>query len=103
MKPTLLITGGTGSFGRKFIQYTTIDGILLRILAWGRYAYQFFLPTHPSISSYEGIFGKKIDFLAHPISPPDTKVIILDPVNTRESWAPHGLARSRWILSWPLP
>ena len=48
-----------------------------------------YLPD-PSISSYEGIFGKKFDFLAHPISPPGTKVIILDPVNTRESWTLHG-------------
>ena len=45
----------------------------------------------PSISAYEGLFGKKYDFLAHPIHPPGTKVIILDPVSTRESWAPHGL------------
>ena len=51
-----------------------------------------YLPD-PNISSYKGIFGRNFDFLAHPISPPGTKVIILDPVNTRESWAPHGLTR----------
>ena len=45
----------------------------------------------PSISTYEGIFGTKFDFLAHPIHPPGTKVLVLDPVTTRESWAPHGL------------
>ena len=49
-----------------------------------------YLPN-PSISSYEGIYGKKYDFIAHPIHPPGVKVIILDPVTTRESWAPHGL------------
>ena len=46
---------------------------------------------NPSISAYEGIYGKKFDFLAHPIHPPGTKVLVLDPVTTRESWAPHGL------------
>jgi len=44
-----------------------------------------------SISAYEGIFGTKFDFLAHPIHPPGTKVLVLDPVTTRQSWAPHGL------------
>ena len=50
-------------------------------------------PYHldPSISTYEGIFGRKFDFLAHPIHPPGTKVLVLDPVTTRQSWAPHGL------------
>ena len=47
---------------------------------------------NPSISAYEGIYGKKFDFLAHPIHPPGTKVLVLDPVTTRESWAPHGLS-----------
>ena len=45
----------------------------------------------PSISAYHGIFGKRYDFLAHPIHPPGTKVVILDPVSTRESWAPKRL------------
>ena len=45
----------------------------------------------PSLSAYEGIFGTKFDFLAHPIHPPGTKVLVLDPVATRQSWAPHGL------------
>ena len=45
----------------------------------------------PTLSAYEGIFGKKFDFLAHPIHPPGTKVLVLDPVTTRQSWAPHGL------------
>jgi hypothetical protein len=50
-------------------------------------------PYHidPSLSAYEGIFGTKFDFLAHPIHPPGTKVLVLDPVTTRQSWAPHGL------------
>ena len=45
----------------------------------------------PSTSAYEGLYGKKYDFLAHPIHPPGTKVIILDPVSTRETWAPTAL------------
>jgi hypothetical protein len=45
----------------------------------------------PSISAYEGIYSTKFDFIAHPIHPPGTKVLVLDPVTTRESWAPHGL------------
>ena len=50
-------------------------------------------PYHlnPSISAYEGIFGEKFDFLSHSIHPPGTKVLVLDPVTTRQSWAPHGL------------
>ena len=49
-----------------------------------------YLPD-PSLSAYEGICGHRFDFLAHPIHPPGTKVVVLDPVTTRESWAPHGL------------
>jgi len=45
----------------------------------------------PHLSAYEGLFGKKFDFVAHPIHPLGTKIVILDPVSNRESWAPHGL------------
>jgi len=47
---------------------------------------------NPLISAHEGIHGTKFDFLAHPIHPPGTKILVLDPVTTRESWAPHGLS-----------
>jgi len=44
-----------------------------------------------TLSAYEGIHGKKYDFLAHPIYPPGVKVVVLEPADKRESWAPHGL------------
>jgi len=48
-----------------------------------------FADSH-SISAYEGIFGQKFDFLAHPLAPPGIKVLVYDPNDTRKSWAPHG-------------
>ena len=45
---------------------------------------------NPPISAYEGIFGCKYDFLAHPLAPVGTKVLIYDPADSRKSWAPHG-------------
>ena len=47
--------------------------------------------TDRTISAYEGIHGKQYDFLAHPIYPPGVKIIVLEPAEKRESWAPHGL------------
>ena len=44
-----------------------------------------------SISAYEGMHGKKYDFVAHPIYPPGVRVVVLEPTDKRESWAPHGL------------
>ena len=46
--------------------------------------------SNPAISAYEGIFGHKYDFLAHPLAPVGTKVLIYDPADSRRSWAPHG-------------
>jgi len=45
----------------------------------------------PDISSYEGLFGKKFDFIAHPIAPVGTKVLIYVPPDLRASWENHGL------------
>jgi hypothetical protein len=45
----------------------------------------------PNLSAYEGLHGSKFDFVAHPIHPLGTKGVVLEPVSTRESWAPHGL------------
>ena len=47
--------------------------------------------SDPTLSAYEGLHGQKFDFVAHPIHPPGTKVVLLEPASTRESWAPHGL------------
>lgn len=47
---------------------------------------------NPLISAYEGIFGKKYDFLSHPISPPGTKVVVYEPSDSRSSWSPHGIS-----------
>ena len=46
---------------------------------------------NPLISAYEGIFGRKYDFLSHPIAPPGTKVIVYEPSDKRPSWNPHGI------------
>ena len=43
------------------------------------------------ISSYEGLFGKKFDFLANPIAPVGTKVLIYVPPDLRSSWDNHGV------------
>ena len=43
------------------------------------------------ISAYEGIYGHKYDFLAHPLAPPGTKVVVYEPSESRASWGPHGI------------
>ena len=43
------------------------------------------LADNPSISAYEGIFGCKYDFLAHPLALVGTKVLIYDPADSRRS------------------
>ena len=45
---------------------------------------------NPAISSYEGLYNKKYDFLAHPIAPIGTKVAIYNDATSRESWEPHS-------------
>ena len=46
--------------------------------------------SRPDISAYEGVHGKKYDWLAHPMAPPGTRVVILETPDTRASWADHG-------------
>jgi hypothetical protein len=50
-------------------------------------------PYHPdpTKSAYEGLYGKKYDFLAHPIAPVGTLVVVHEKPAQRASWAPHGL------------
>ena len=43
-----------------------------------------------SISSYEGIYGSKFDFSAHPLNVLGVRTVALNPADKRESWAPHG-------------
>lgn len=50
-----------------------------------------FLPN-PAISAYEGAHGHKYDFLAHPIAPCGTQVVIHESPAARPSWAKHGVA-----------
>ena len=69
------------------------------IAAWNELIYQGMLTinhlraytTNNSLSAYEGIHGRKYDFVAHPLYPPGVRVVVLEPANQRESWAPHGL------------
>lgn len=49
-----------------------------------------FVPD-PKMSAYEGIHGHKYDFIAHPIAPVGTKVIIHDAPHHRKAFAPHGV------------
>jgi hypothetical protein len=50
-------------------------------------------PHHPdpTKSAYEGLYGTKYDFLAHPIAPVGTLVVVHEKPTQRASWAPHGL------------
>ena len=44
----------------------------------------------PTISAYEGFYQCKYDFLAHPIAPFGTSVVVHDKPADRPTWAPHG-------------
>ena len=46
---------------------------------------------NPDISAYLGVFRTPYDFLAHPIAPCGTLVLIWESPSTRASWAPHGV------------
>ena len=46
----------------------------------------------PEISAYEGVYGKKYDFAAHPMAPCGTRVLVYEQPTVRGSWAPHGVA-----------
>ena len=46
---------------------------------------------NPDISAYLGVFRTPYDFLAHPIAPCGTLVLVWESPSTRASWAPHGV------------
>ena len=46
---------------------------------------------NPAQSAYEGIYGSKYDFMAHPIAPLGTLVVIHEKPAQRASWDPHGV------------
>lgn len=43
-----------------------------------------------SKSAFEGFYGHKWDFNAHPLAPVGTKVTVYETPSVRGSWAPHG-------------
>ena len=45
----------------------------------------------PKKSAYEGIHGHKYDFMAHPMAPVGTAVLIYTSIDQRESFADHGV------------
>lgn len=47
---------------------------------------------NPTICAYEGLHRSKFDFLAHPIAPLGTKVLVHESPDTRGTWDPHGVA-----------
>jgi len=49
------------------------------------------LYPNPDISAYLGVFRTPYDFLAHPIAPCGTLVLVWESPSTRASWAPHGV------------
>jgi hypothetical protein len=46
----------------------------------------------PKISAYHGIYGASYDFLAHPIAPCGTSVLIHETPANRKSWDSHGVS-----------
>jgi len=44
------------------------------------------------ISAFEGVYGKKYDFAAHPMAPCGTRVLVYEQASLRGSWAPHGVS-----------
>jgi hypothetical protein len=45
----------------------------------------------PTISAYEGVYKKPYDFLANPIAPFGTAVLIYETPEERKTWADHGV------------
>ena len=45
----------------------------------------------PTKSAWEGIHGKKFDFMRNPMAPVGTRVLIYESPNIRQSWAAHGV------------
>ena len=48
--------------------------------------------NNPHMSAYEAFYGRTYDFVAHPIVPCGTSLLIHDTPQHRASWAPHGTA-----------
>jgi len=46
---------------------------------------------NPNISAYHQLHGHPYDWNAHPLAPPGTRAIILDPPHQRTSWGPRGI------------
>ena len=46
---------------------------------------------NPSKSAYEGLYGNKYDFLAHPIAPVGALVVVHEKPKQRGSWDSHGV------------
>ena len=57
----------------------------------------------PRISAYHGLYGRKFDFMRHPIAPVGSKVLTWDPPDKRGSWADHGSPRKLQRLGSRLP
>ena len=55
--------------------------------------YQLLTPWRPdpTISAFEGLFGHKFDFNAHPLHIPGQKCIVFEDPQERASFAPHGV------------
>ena len=44
----------------------------------------------PSLCAYDGFHATRYDFVAHPIAPPGTLVVVHEKPAARGTWAPHG-------------
>ena len=47
--------------------------------------------SNEKVSAYEGMYGTKYDFMAHPIAPAGIKVVVHDKPDQRPTWAAHGV------------
>lgn len=47
--------------------------------------------SNPEVSAYEAMYGKPYDFVAHPLAPCGTQVLLHDTPAKRGSWASHGV------------
>jgi hypothetical protein len=45
----------------------------------------------PSLFAYEGLIGEPFDFSRHPSAPAGCKVLTCDSLDTRGTWADHGV------------
>ena len=47
--------------------------------------------ANPTVSAYQGTYGRSHDFVNQPIAPIGIKVLIHEAPNVRRTWAPHGV------------